>query len=298
MTRPPPVTSPLDVDDPQAVTIFRDSDHLAMHAAELITRAAQGAVGERGRAMMALAGGSTPEKTYTVLAQPDRRDRIDWAHTYLFLGDERVVRPDDPSSNFAMVRRTLLAPGRVPAGRAFPVPTQLATAAAAAAEYAATLTAVFGIGEAHHPPRFDLILLGLGEDGHTASLFPGATSLWVTDRWVVATPPGGLPPPVERITLTFPVLNEAREILFLVSGENKAEALRDVLEGLPTREKRPAVGVHPVDGTLTWLVDEAAASRLTRAGSTPTGGRSGRDAATTELDDGRTGESLPRSPTT
>jgi 6-phosphogluconolactonase len=265
MTRPPPVTSPFDVDDTQAVTIFKNSDHLAMHAAELITRAAQGAVGARGRAMVALAGGSTPEKTYTVLTQPDRRDRIDWAHTYLFLGDERLVRADDPSSNFAMVRRTLLAPVRLPAGHAYPIPTQLGTAAAAAAEYAATLAKAFGIGEAHHPPRFDLILLGLGEDGHTASLFPGATSLWVTDQWVVAAPPGGLPPPVERITLTFPVLNEAREILFLVSGENKAEALRDVLEGLPTREKRPAVGVQPVDGTLTWLVDEAAASQLTRA---------------------------------
>jgi 6-phosphogluconolactonase len=248
-----------------AVTIFKDSDHLAMHAADLITQAAQGAIRVRGRAMLALAGGSTPEKTYSLLAQPGRSSRIDWAHTYLFFGDERFVRPDDPSSNFAMVRRTLLAPVPVPAGHAFPVPTQLGTAAAAG-EYAATLTRAFGIGDSRDPPRFDLILLGLGEDGHTASLFPGAASLWVTDRWVVASPPGTLPPPVERITLTFPVLNAAREILFLVSGQNKAEALHDVLEGQPSREERPAVCVRPVDGTLTWLVDEAAASRLTRSG--------------------------------
>ena len=249
-----------------AVTIFKNSDHLAMHAADLITQAAQGAIRVRGRAMLALAGGSTPEKTYRLLARPDRRSRIDWADTYLFFGDERFVRPDDPSSNFAMVQRTLLAPVPVPAGHAFPVPTQIGTAAAAAAEYAATLTRVFGIGDSHDPPRFDLILLGLGEDGHTASLFPGAASLGVTDRWLVASPPGTLPPPVERITLSFPVLNAAREILFLVSGLNKAEALHDVLEGRPSREKRPAVCVRPLDGTLTWLVDEAAASRLTRSG--------------------------------
>jgi 6-phosphogluconolactonase len=191
---------------------------------------------------------------------------MDWAQTYLFFGDERFVRPDDPSSNFALVRRTLLAPASVPAGHAFPVPTQLETAAAAAGEYAATLARAFGIVESRVPPRFDLILLGLGEDGHTASLFPGAASLRVTDRWAVASPPGALPPLVERITMTFPVLNAAREIVFLVSGETKAEALRDVLEGQPTREKRPAVGVRPAEGTLTWLVDEAAASRLTRSG--------------------------------
>jgi 6-phosphogluconolactonase len=247
------------------VTIFTDSDDLAAHAADRITQATQKAIRARGRAMLALAGGSTPEKTYSVLAQPGRRSRVDWAHTYLFFGDERFVRLDDPSSNFAMVQRTLLAPVSVPAGHAFPVPTHLGTAAAAA-EYAATLTTAYGIGDTRDPPRFDLILLGLGEDGHTASLFPGAASLRITDRWVVASPPGTLPPPVERITLTFPVLNAAREILFLVSGQNKAEALHDVLEDQPCREERPAGGVCPVDGTLTWFVDEAAASRLTRSG--------------------------------
>jgi len=248
-----------------ALRLFKDSDELAAHAADHIVRIAQDAIRVRGRAMQALAGGSTPKKTYRLLAQPAHR-RIDWAHTYLFFGDERFVPPDDPSSNFAMVQRTLLEPASVPAGHVFPVPTQLGTAAAAAQEYAATLTRTFGIGESGDPPRFDLILLGLGDDGHTASLFPGAASLWVTDRWVVASPPGTLPPPVERITLTFPVLNAAREILFLVAGQNKAEALQDVLEGQPSREERPAACICPVDGTLTWLVDEAAASRLTRSG--------------------------------
>jgi 6-phosphogluconolactonase len=252
-----------------AVAILKDSDHLALRAADLITRAAQGAIRQRGRAMLALSGGSTPEKTYGLLAQPGRPSRVDWAHTYLFLGDERLVRPDDPSSNFAMVQRTLLAPIPVPAGHAFPVPTQLLTATAAAAEYEAILGRAFGTGDSHDPPRFDLILLGLGEDGHTASLMPGMASLGVTDRWVVASPPGLLPPLVERITLTFAVLNAAHEIVFLVSGEDKAEALRDVLEGQPSREERPAVCVRPVDGALTWLVDEAAASLLTRSGQKP-----------------------------
>ncbi len=248
-----------------AVTICRDGDDLAARAADLIIRAARVAIRARGRAMLALAGGSTPKATYGLLAQSTRRRQIDWTHAYLFFGDERFVRPDDPSSNFAMVQRTLLAPLSVAAGQVFPVPTQLGTAAAAAAEYAVTLAKVFGTDERPDPPRFDLILLGLGEDGHTASLFPGAASLAVTDRWVVAGPPGTLPPPVERITLTFPVLNASREVLFLVSGRNKAEALRDVLEGKPTREQRPAAWVRPVDGTLTWLVDEAAARRLTRS---------------------------------
>jgi 6-phosphogluconolactonase len=247
-----------------AVMIFEDTDRLAIFAADLITRAALEAVRVRGRAMLALAGGSTPEKTYRLLAQPDYRSRINLTHTYLFLGDERFVRPDDPSSNFAMVRRTLLTPLSLPAEHVFPISTQLNNAEAAAAEYSAKLAQVFGISERHDPPRFDLILLGLGEDGHTASLFPGAASLWVADRWVVASPPGTPPPQVERITLTFPVLNSAREILVLVSGQNKSEALREVLEGRPTCAKLPAACLSPVDGTLTWLVDAAAASRLKR----------------------------------
>jgi 6-phosphogluconolactonase len=248
-----------------AVRIFKDGDDLAAHAADLIVRVMQDAIRARGRAMLALAGGSTPQKTYGQLAQPARSGQVDWARTYLFFGDERFVPPDDPVSNFAMVERTLLTRVLLPPGHVFPVPTRLGTAAAAAAEYAATLATAFAIGDRADPPRFDLILLGLGEDGHTASLFPGAASLRVTDRWVVAGPPGTLPPPVVRITLTFPVLNAAREVVFLVSGENKTVAIHDVLEGQPSREERPAAWVRPVDGALTWLIDEAAGRGLTRS---------------------------------
>ncbi len=247
------------------VMIFKNSDDLAAHVADLVVQVTQKAIEVHGRAMLALAGGSTPKKTYSLLAEPERGSKIDWAHTYLFFGDERFVPPNDLSSNFAMVQKALLEPGSVPVGHVFPIPTQLGTAAAAATQYTATLATAFGIAENGDPPQFDLILLGLGDDGHTASLFPGSESLSTTDRWVVASQPGTLPPPVERITLTFPVLNAAREIVFLVSGRNKAEVLHEVLEGQPSRDKLPAVGVSPVDGTLTWLLDEAAACRLTRS---------------------------------
>ncbi len=247
---------------PPGVAVFADRDRLAEGAADAIVGALRQAVRERGRAMAALAGGSTPERTYAALARPGRRSLVDWARTSLFLGDERFVPPDDPSCNFAMVRRALLAPAGVPEGRAFAVPTRVPTAAAAAAGYAATLAAEFGIAADGAAPRFDLVLLGLGEDGHTASLFPHAASLGVTDRWVMATPPGAMPPLVDRITLTFPVLNAARAVVFLVSGRGKAAALREVLEGRPTRDECPAAGVRPGDGTVAWLVDEAAASEL------------------------------------
>lgn len=245
------------------VMIFKNSDDLAAHAADLVVQVTQKAIAARGRAMLALAGGSTPKKTYSLLAEPERGSKIDWAKTYLFFGDERFVPLDDRSSNFAMVQKALLEPASVPVGHVFPIPTQLETAAAAASEYAATLATAFGIGNNGDPPRFDLVLLGLGDDGHTASLFSGSESLSAA-HWVVASPPGTLPPPIERITMTFPVLNAAREIMFLVAGQNKAEVVHDVLEGQPSCDELPAVGVSPVDGTLTWLLDEAAGSHLTR----------------------------------
>src|SRR5437773_2466513 len=120
----------------------------------------------------------------------------------------------------------------------------------------ATLARAFGMARGGAPPRFALILLGLGDDGHTASLFPGAAALNEEQAWVTWSPPGTLPPPVDRVTLTYPTLNAARQILFLVAGANKAEPLRDVLERQAPRDLRPAAGVRPTDGTVTWLLDE------------------------------------------
>jgi 6-phosphogluconolactonase len=246
------------------LTIAKDAEDLAARAAERFLQVAGDAIRREGRFTVALAGGSTPEKLYTRLAQPEAAGQVDWGRSFLLLGDERFVPLDDARSNYALVRQTLLASERVPADRVCPVPVHLATAEAAAAAYAETLAAVFDVADRRRPPRFDLILLGLGDDGHTASLFPHAPSLAVTDRWVVSSPPGTLPPPVERITLTYPVLNAARRVLFLVAGEKKAAVLQEVLEARPGPATRPAAGVRPVDGTVEWLIDEAAARTLTR----------------------------------
>lgn len=248
------------------VKVCRDSEELAVRAADFVVRSALDAIRERGRYMLALAGGSTPKAAYRLLARLPFEEAVDWAHTYLFFGDERFVPPEDPRSNFAMARHSLLEPAGVPPGHAFPVPTLMESAATAAKAYEATLREVFGKEDRQDPPQFDLILLGLGADGHTASLFPAAPALSVTDRWVVATPPGSLPPDVERVTLTYPVLNAARDILFLVSGPDKAEAVRDVLEGHFSRDRLPAAAIAPASGNVAWLIDGSAAKML-RAGT-------------------------------
>jgi 6-phosphogluconolactonase len=249
------------------LTVCRDADDLARHAAELFVDTARQALAARGRFSVALAGGSTPEKTYALLARPERSGQLDWNRVLVFFGDERCVPYDDPRSNYGMARRSLLAAVPVPEDNVFPIPTD-GPPAGCAEQYAATLAGAFGVPPdappGGPPPRFDLILLGLGDDGHTASLFPGAKALGETRAWVSATPPGTLPPPVDRVTLTYPVLNAARQVVFLVAGTNKAAVLGEVLEGGAPPHVHPAAGVRPSEGSLTWLIDEAAAARLTR----------------------------------
>jgi 6-phosphogluconolactonase len=241
------------------VVVCPDADALAQRAADHIIAAASSAIAARGRFALALAGGSTPEKAYVLLTQPARAGRIDWRKTYLFFGDERFVPLDDSRSNYAMARRSLLTQIPIPADHVFPIPTDRASAAESAAEYTRTLAAFFGVAPGQGVPRFDLILLGMGDDGHTASLFPGKPAVRDQSAWVVSSPPGVLPPPVERVTFTFPVLNAAREVLFLVTGEKKTGPLREVLEGPPDVDRLPASGVRPGDGALIWLIDESAA---------------------------------------
>lgn len=241
--------------------IADNADALAAQAADFIADAARTAVQERGRFSLCMTGGATPEQTYEQLAGRD----LPWDVMDFFWGDERFVPFDDPRSNFGMAQRSLLSRAPVPAGNLFPMPTDAASAAEGARLYAQTLGGSFGIDPPMPPappPVFDLLLLGLGDDGHCASLFPGHPTLHVTDAWAISSPPGTLPPPVERITLTFPVLNASRQVLFLVAGAKKAEAVADILEGGAQVDKRPAAGVKPESGTLTWLIDEAAASRL------------------------------------
>jgi len=248
---------------PQLI-ICESPDDLALRTADAIVAAAAVAIGDRGRFLLVLSGGTTPENAYSLLSQGKRAAAIDWSKVFVFFGDERMVPASDARSNLGMAQRTLLGRIAIPPGQVFPLRTEGRSAAGAAAEYDAELLRFFAADPRHASPGFDLILLGMGEDGHTASLFPHAAALDAQDAWATWSPPGVLPPPVDRVTLTYPAINSARQVLFVVAGEKKAPALRDILEGRANRAIRPAAGVQPIDGTLTWLIDRDA-GRLLRA---------------------------------
>ena len=241
---------------PGALPLFRA-------AADEFTRAAREAVAARGRFSVALAGGTTPRGAYALLAEDDARQPaqpLPWDKIHLFFGDERNVPPDHQDSNYKMVREALLSRIVIPEYNIHRIEGELEPQEAADA-YQELLQEFFALrpGEL---PQFDLILLGMGSDGHTASLFPGSAALAETTRLVAANW-------VEkfrafRITLTFPVLNHAAEVLFLVSGADKAEMLRNVLEGDPSGAAYPAQRVRPEAGRLLWYADQAAAARLSR----------------------------------
>ncbi len=243
------------------VSVFDLAADLGPAAAERIAALVQEAIGARGRARIALAGGSTPKPAYHLLAEPPYREAVRWSALEVFWGDERCVRPDHPESNYRMAHEALLCRVPIPPGQVHRMRGELADPEAAAADYEAALRAAFAVkpGEV---PRFDLILLGLGADGHTASLFPGTAAIRERSRWVVGHWVQKLL--ASRLTLTPPVLNAARRVLFLVSGATKADVLRDVLEGPADPDRFPAQIVRPVEGRVEWLLDRAAASRLGR----------------------------------
>ena len=243
--------------------VFPDDKALAERAAGLIYDAAREAITARGRFMFALTGGSGPKMTYQLLAQATP-EQMDWSKVFVFLGDERFVPYTDENSNFGMCRKLLLDHVPVPKDQVLPIPTDTKTVEEAAAAYAETLSRVFGMPATGAPPALDMILLGMGDDGHCASLFPGLPSLKVDDSWTLSTPPGTLPPPVDRISVTFPVLNAARNVLFLVEGAKKARAVSEVLEGGAAVDVHPSAGVQPASGKLLWLLDRTAAERLAK----------------------------------
>jgi 6-phosphogluconolactonase len=229
-------------------------------AAEEFIRAATKAIAERGRFTVALSGGSTPRNLYTLIAA-NASATLPWAQMFFFWGDERHVPPDDPNSNYRMANEALLSKVPVPASNVFRVPTENPEASAAAAAYEQTLRKFFDV--AGEVPRFDLILLGMGPDGHTASLFPETAALreksrLVVDNWVEKFK-------TSRITFTLPLLNATRCAAFLVSGADKAPVLREVLEGSGPGEKYPSKLVQPSQGKVIWFVDRAAASELSTA---------------------------------
>jgi 6-phosphogluconolactonase len=230
-------------------------------AAEEVVRAANQAVSQRGRFTLALSGGSTPKNLYTLLAT-NARTSLPWDRTYFFWSDERHVPPTHPESNYRMAEEAMLSKIPVAAGNVFRVPTENPDAAAVAEAYEQTLRKFFAV-EAGQVPRFDLILLGMGPDGHTASLFPETAALRERTRLVVANWVEKLK--TSRITFTLPLLNAARCVAFLVSGVDKASALHEVLEGNAPGEQYPAKLVQPGDGKLIWFLDRAAASGLTKS---------------------------------
>ena len=229
-------------------------------AAEEVIRAANEAVAASGRFTIALSGGSTP-RSLNVLLATNARTSLPWDRTFFFWGDERHVPPTDSESNYRMAEETLLSKVPVPRANVFRILAENADAAAAALGYEETLRKFFALQPGEFP-RFDLILLGVGPDGHTASLFPGTAALREKSRLVVANWVEKFK--TDRITLTLPVLNAARCVVFLVSGTEKAAALHEVLETDAPGEQFPSKLVRPTDGQLIWLVDRAAASGLKR----------------------------------
>jgi 6-phosphogluconolactonase len=246
--------------DASRVKIVNDPAEICRTAAAEIQRITNRTATATKAITLALSGGSTPRGLHTLLASdPVVRDRLPWRHLHFFWGDERHVPPDDPQSNYRMAYETLLSLTPVPSGNIHRVPAEEPDAALAAKKYEQELQAFFGLG-AGQLPRFDCILLGMGTDGHTASLFPGTEALHEKTHLVVANWVEKFQ--THRITLTVPVLNHADLVVFLVSGAEKAKALKEVLQGDYRPDRFPAQLVRPDNGNLLWIVDRAAARYL------------------------------------
>lgn len=240
------------------IRVLATSEDLFRAAAIEFVAQAQQAVASRERFTVVLSGGSTPKGLYSLLAGGFRSE-IPWPKIFFFWGDERHVPPSDPESNYRMANEVMLSKVPVPGENVFRIPAEDKDANSAAAKYERTIRQFFQL-RSGELPRFDLILLGMGPDGHTASLFPGTAALREQSRLVVANWVEKFK--TERITLTLPVLNNARNTLFMVAGSDKAQSLREVLEGSAPAEQYPSKLIRPVDGTLVWLVDEAAGRNL------------------------------------
>lgn len=238
--------------------IFNDIEQISQYAANLFIKQAAQSIGKRGQALVALNGGNTPMRLFQLLAT-DYRDKVDWSRTHIFWGDERSVLPDDPGSSFGQARESLLSLVPIPDSNIHRIKGELGPVEASK-EYSLTLKDF-----ASPPfdwPRFDLVFLGMGEDGHTASLFPGSpinvseptapVNAHYQDR------------PANRVTLTPIVFNNARMVAFMATGEKKANTLAEVLSDRYNPGQYPAQRIDPKDGELIWLVDEAAASKLPR----------------------------------
>ena len=238
------------------VMVKDDPKLLAEAGADIFTRAAQAAVKERGVFAVAVSGGSTPRPMHRMLAEEPYRSETPWQKTSFFWADERCVAVTDEASNYGAAKADLIGKVPLPMRQIHPMPVEIAPEDGAL-EYERVINDFFRVGEGH-VPSFDLIFLGIGEDGHTASLFPGQKVLREKKRWVVAVKGGH--PNVDRLTMTFSLLNQARQIVLLVSGKRKAAVLETLFEDKEGR--LPAGMIRPFDGNLIWLVDRDAAAGL------------------------------------
>lgn len=240
------------------IRIFKNVEELSRDAAAMFAAHAARSIGERGQFLVALNGGGTPARLFQLLAS-DHGDKLDWINIYIFWGDERLVPAEDPESSYGQAQQLFLSHVQIPENNIHPINGGL-NPTDAAADYANTLKS-FAAPPLEFP-RFDLVYLGMGEDGHTASIFPGS-ALDVTAP-VVAVTAHYQDRPAQRVTLTPPVFNQARRIAFMVTGERKARTLAEVLSTRYNPELYPAQRIEPENGRVTWLVDEDAASRLPR----------------------------------
>jgi 6-phosphogluconolactonase len=245
------------------VYILKGNPAIARRAAEIFVKMAQSAVTRNGSFSVALAGGSTPKLLYSLLAtDADLRARLPWDKMQLFFGDERHVGPDDPQSNFKMASEAMITKAPLKPEQVHRMKGEYPDSERAAREYEQDLRSHFRIKDSELP-RLDLVLAGMGEEGHALSLFPGTKALHAQGRAVVRNWVGKLY--TERITITAPVANNAEMILFMVAGKEKTLALKGVLEGPYEPDQLPAQLLQPTNGKLLWLVDEAAGSMLSNA---------------------------------
>lgn len=245
--------------DRKSIYICQNRDDLSKTLAESLVELSNQSVQKGGRFTVALSGGSTPKSLYSLLAEPQFRDRIPWDKTHLFWGDERSVPHDSTESNYNMARQSLISRLSIPTENVHPTVGQDINPQKSADDYTQVLKKMFGLADRSFP-KFDCILLGLGPDGHTASLFPGTEALADHKNLVVANY-------VEkfksyRITFTLPVLNAARQVIFMVAGEDKKDILPQVLKSDPV--VYPAQLIRPTEGQVSWYVDQAAAQNLDR----------------------------------
>lgn len=237
------------------IHVSEDREAMSLHAAGLFDAIAKDAIGARGKFRAALSGGSTPLRLYSLLAAEPYRSKVDWRHVDLFFGDERCVPPDHHNSNFNSINEALLSHVPVKFHR---IEGELSPGEAAI-RYESELRRAFGLREG--VPVFDLVLLGLGTDGHTASLFPGTAALGEIKRLAAAAYARNLES--WRVTLTLPVINFARKVIFMVSGDGKSQIVKEVFEG---KKRYPASLVAPSSGDVLWLLDRKAASLIQALG--------------------------------